>query len=130
MDGWTIATDIATILTGLSAATAAYVWLRTQWRGWQQEKAQTRNRNWHGFIMPEMISEWFVRLVEDPKTVTATVVLNVVGRDGQPDEAMAHSLRETIKADGQLARVPTPAEYDFLIAMRKERGYGKGFPVR
>jgi hypothetical protein len=55
-------------------------------------------------------------------------VLDVVDRNGEPDPGMAHSLREIVKGDGMLARVPTPEEYDFLKAQRKERGYGKGSP--
>jgi hypothetical protein len=51
-------------------------------------------------------------------------------RDGEPDTAMAVSLRQIIQQDEMLARVPTSEEYDFLIAQRKELGYGKGFPVR
>jgi hypothetical protein len=130
MDGWTIGTDIATMLTGLSVLTATIVWTRTQWRDWSQRKAAIAQRNWHGYVMPEGISDWYVRLVEDPKTPTATVILNVVDRDGTPDASRAENLRQTIIGDGMLARVPTPEEYDFLRAQRKERGYGKGFPVR
>jgi hypothetical protein len=29
-----------------------------------------------------------------------------------------------------LSRSPTPAEFDFLKDMRKEGGYGKGYPIR
>jgi hypothetical protein len=130
MDGWTIGADVGGMLTGLSVLTATIVWTRTQWRDRQQRKAATASRNWHGYVMPEGINDWYVRLAEDPKTLTARVVLDVVGRDGEPDAAMAHSLREIVKGDGMLARVPTPEEYDFLIAQRKERGYGKGFTLR
>lgn len=58
------------------------------------------------------------------------MVLNVVDRDGEPNASRAHDLRQAIIGDGMLARVPTPEEYDFLKAQRKECGYGKGFPVR
>jgi hypothetical protein len=130
MDGWTIGADVGGMLTGLSVLTATIVWTRTQWRDRQQRKAATAHRNWHGYVMPEGINDWYVRLAEDPKTLTARVVLDVVGRDGEPDAAMAASMRQIIGQDGMLARAPTPQEYDFLIAQRKERGYGKGFPVR
>ncbi len=81
--------------------------------------------------MPEGINDWFVRVVEDePKTLTARVVLEVVDRDGDPDPAMAHSMRQIAGADGRLARVPSENEWSFLIAQRKERGYGKGAPLR
>jgi len=130
MDGWTIEADVGGMLTGLSVLTATIVWTRTQWRDRQQRKAATAHRNWHGYVMPEGIEDWYVRLVEDPRSPTARVVLDVVDRDGEPDVARAPDLRETVKRDGMLARVPTPEEYDFLKAQRKERGYGKGFPVR
>jgi len=65
--------------------------------------------------MPEGINDWYVRLAEDPKTLAARVVPEVVGKDGEPDAAMAASMRQIIGQDGMLARVPTPEEYDFLI---------------
>jgi len=130
MDGWTIGADVGAMLTGLSVLTATIVWTRSQWRDRQQRKAATALRNWHGSIESGGISDWYVRLAEDPKTMTARVVLDVVDRDGEPDGARAQNLRETVKGDGILARVPTPEEYDFLKAQRKERGYGKGFIVR
>jgi hypothetical protein len=43
---------------------------------------------------------------------------------------MAHGLRETIKLDGMLARVPTEQEFAFLKFLHKELGYGKGQMVR
>ena len=130
MDGWAIGADVAGMLAGLSVLTATIVWTRTQWRDRQHRKAVTANRNWHGYVVPEGINDWYVRLAEDPKSLTARVVLDVVGRDGEPDAAMAASMRQIIQQDGMLARVPTPEEYDFLMAQRKERGYGNGFPVR
>jgi hypothetical protein len=96
----------------------------------REQKAAIAERNWHGYIDTGGISDWPVRLAEDPKEVTATVVLNVVDRDGEPDASRAQDLRQTIIEDGMLARVPTPEEYDFLKTQRKERGYGKGFIVR
>jgi hypothetical protein len=80
--------------------------------------------------MPEGINHWFVRLAEEPKTLSATVVLEVLDREGDPDPAMVHSMRQIAKADGRLARAPTEEEWSFLIAQRKERGYGKVYPVR
>jgi hypothetical protein len=130
MDGWTIGADVGGMLTGLSVLTATIVWTRAQWHDRQQRKAATALRNWHGYIELGGISDWYVRLAEDPPDVTARVVIEVLNRDGEPDGARAHDLRETVKRDGMLARVPTPEEYDFLKAQRKERGYGKGFPVR
>jgi len=57
------------MLTGLSVLTATIVWTRTQWRDRSQRKADTALRNWHGYVMPEGISDWYVRLAEDPREV-------------------------------------------------------------
>ncbi len=130
MDGWTIGSDVATMLTGLSAVTAAATWLTSRYRAWQQEKAQIRARNWHGFIMTTGISDWYARLIDDPKTPTAVVPLEIVDRYGNPDPAMAQGLREIVKQDGMLARVPTQQEYAFLRFLNKELGYGKGILIR
>jgi hypothetical protein len=45
-------------------------------------------------------------------------------------EITALQLTQPAGSNGILARVPTPEEYDFLIALRNERGYGKGSVVR
>jgi hypothetical protein len=124
------AADFATIATGLSALTAAYVWIRKQREERQERRAATRGRNWHAYVMPEGINDWFVRVVEDEsKAPTSRVVLEVVDRDGDPDLAMAHSIRQVAEGDGRLARAPTEDEWSFLIAQRKERGYGDGYPL-
>jgi hypothetical protein len=126
MDWWTVGADIGTMVTGLSAMTAAYVWIRAQVRDWRQQRATRSARNWNGYIEVPGINSWYVRLAEDPREPTARVLFDVVDRDGNPDEGWAQNLRQHILGDGILARVPTPEEYDFLIALRKERGYGKG----
>ena len=77
--------DYATMATGLSALTAAAVWIRGQWREQQARRAAVRNRNWHAYVMPEGINDWFVRVAEQPETLSARVVLEVVDRDGKPD---------------------------------------------
>jgi len=38
-------------------------------------------------------------------------------------------MRQRVVNDGMLARPPTPAEWEFLVHLRKERGYGKGAPI-
>jgi hypothetical protein len=122
--------DIATMATGASALTAAFVWVRGQWQQQTARRAAIRNRNWHAYVMPEGINDWFVRLAEEPDSPTARVVLEVVNGSGDPDDMMAHNMRQIITGDGRLARAPTEEEWSFLIAQRKERGYGKGYPVR
>jgi hypothetical protein len=66
MNGWTIGSDIAMMLTGLSAVTAAATWLTARYRAQRTEKNLTRTRNWNSFIMTNGISDWYVRLVDDP----------------------------------------------------------------
>ena len=126
MDALTAGADIGTMLTGLSAVTAAYVWTRNQLRDWRDQRAAVAARNWHGFIEVGGINSWDVRLAEDPATPTARVVLEVVDRDGNLDANWAQNMRQHVIADKMLARAPTPEEYAFLIALRKDRGYGKG----
>jgi hypothetical protein len=131
MDGWTIGADVGAMLTGLSVLTATIVWTRTQVRDWRVQRAAKSLRNWHGFIMVEGVDTWYVRLAEDPAAPTGQVVLEVLDGDGgQPDGMLAHSMRQRIAGDNMLSRSPTPEEYAFLKDMRKERGYGKGYPVR
>jgi hypothetical protein len=60
------------MLTGLSAVTAAATWLTSRYRAWRQEKNRTRARNRHGFIMTNGIDDWYVRLIDDPQTLTPT----------------------------------------------------------
>ncbi|ACU76141.1 hypothetical protein Caci_7312 [Catenulispora acidiphila DSM 44928] len=126
MSWLTDGSDVATMATGLSAVTAAFVWTNAQLRGWKQERAAMRRRNWHGYIELGMIDTWGVRLVEQPDEPTARVVLEVVTSDGTPDDHMAHTMHQRVKQDGWLSRSPTPTEYEFLKHLYRERGYGKG----
>jgi hypothetical protein len=131
MDLWTTGADVGTMLTGLSAATAAFVWTRSQVREWRQQRAAIQRRSWHGYIDVGGISTWYVRLADDPKTPTARVVLDVVKQDGAPDDLMAYNLRLSIERDGMLSRPPTTQELELLKSLGRERGYGKGgFVVR
>lgn len=92
----------------------------------RQRRRDRRLRTWNGYIDKGMIASWYVCSVEEATTPTARVVLEVRGRDGKPDVNRAYALRQHVKADGMLARVPTPAEYEFLGDLRKHRGYGRG----
>jgi hypothetical protein len=131
MDGWTIGADIATILTGLSVLTATIVWVRKQWGEFRTQQVERRYRNWHGFIMLEAVDTWYVRLAEQPDMPPGRVALDVLQtKDGEPDSQLAQGLRINVQRDGMLSRSPTPAEFDFLKDMRKERGYGKGYLIR
>ena len=131
MDFWTVGPAIATMATGLSALAASTVWLRGQWRTWQAQRAARRLRDWQlGYVHVGMLASFNVRSVDAPNKPTAQVVLEVLdGPDGNPSISRAHELRQWVQADGMLARVPSPAERDFLNALQKVRQKG-GFPVR
>jgi hypothetical protein len=129
MNVFTIGADIGAMIIGVPVVAAGFLWIG-RWRAARkQRKAATELRNWSGYVLLGGISNWYVRLVEDPQTLSSRVVLEVIDRDGKPDPGWASNLRGTVKRDGQLARVPKPEEYDFLKYLHKERGYGKGFPV-
>ena len=121
--------DYATMAAGLSALTAAFVWVQGQWREQRERQAETKVRNWSGYIEPHGISDWFVRVVDDAPMQDAQVTLQVVTADGKPDEQMAGGLLRIVERDGRLASAPTQEQMAFLIALRKER-FGKGYPVR
>jgi len=121
--------DYATMATGLSALSAAYVWIRNQLDVRRARQAETKARNWSGYIEPTGTWDWFVRLIDEPPTPDARVVLQVVQLDGKPDEQMAEGMRRVVMRDGRLASAPTADQMAWLVAMRKER-FGKGYPVR
>jgi hypothetical protein len=126
MDALTAGADIATIATGLSAVTAAYVWIMGPARDRRQQKAAIAERNWRGYINPGGINGWDVRLAEDPDVPTSRVVLEVLGNNA---ENWADNLRQTILRDGKLSRSPTVEEWDFLKYLYRKHGYGKGLPI-
>jgi hypothetical protein len=129
LNGWDIGADIGAMLTGLSAVTAAYVWISGQVHARREHKDAISLRNWHGYIEVGGINTWYARLAEEPKAPTARVVLEVVDQDGNPRENEAHNMRQRIINDGMVARAPTQEEWSFLMDLKKERGYGKGFPM-
>jgi hypothetical protein len=131
MDAMTAGADIGAMLTGLSAVTAAYVWTRSQWNGWRQQRLARNRRTWHGYVALEGVDTWYVRVAADADRQAGQVVLEVLnGEDGTPDEMLAQGMRIVTGRDGMLSRSPTPEEFEFLKDLRKERAYGKGFPVR
>lgn len=130
MDWLTTGADVATMATGLSVVTATIVWVQNQARRWKQERAATRLKNWHGFIAMGQIDTWYVRVAEAPDGPTSRVVLDVINKDGSPNEQLAHTMRQKINADGVLSRSPTPEEFEFLMHLHSEKGYGKGIAIR
>lgn len=123
MDYITEGAALVAAVTGLSGWGA---WARSKWHGRREQTEAIEHRNWHGYIEPGSINEWPVRLLEHPDHPTGRVVLEVVDRDGAPDVNWAHNLRQHIEGDGLIARPPTEGEWEFLKALKKERGYGKG----
>ena len=76
--------------------------------------------------MLEGVDTWYVRLAEDdPGNPSARVVVEVIDPNGQPAPALAVNMRQRADGDGMLSRSPTPEEFDFLKALRKEKGYGR-----
>jgi hypothetical protein len=127
MDLLTDGADIATMLTGISAVTAAFVWTRGQLRDWRQRRAAIQRRNWGGYIDVGGINTWYVRLAEDPGEPTGRVALDVLRTiNGEPDAQLAHGMRLIIEQQGMLSRSPTPEELELLKHLGRERGYGRG----
>lgn len=130
MNWMTAGADLGQMLTGVAAVGAFGLWLWKQAGDWCEQRNAKKLRDWHGYIETTGINSWHVRLAEDPESPTSRVVLDVVKDNGEPDGNWAQNLRQRIQGDGMLARVPTEEEYDFLKALHKDRGYGKGFVVR
>jgi hypothetical protein len=87
-----VGADVGTMVTGLSAITAAAVWTRNERDAWKQSRIIRARRNWHGYIMTGNMTSWYVRSVDrrpddPPGRVTVDVLRE---RYGEPDEQMAH----------------------------------------
>jgi hypothetical protein len=123
--------DIGTMVTGVSAATAAYVWARNQVHGWRDAKASRKYRYWNGFILSEGIITGFIRMVPDPEGPTERVAFDVINPDDQsPNPEMAHTIRTVIGSDGMVSRSPSLEQMDFLNDLRRERfGRVSGFRI-
>lgn len=119
--------DVATMVGSLSVLVAVVVWCQHQRRDWRVRRAERRLRNWHGYIALGGIASWHVRVVETqaPAEPTACVVLEVVDGKGKPAIGRADALRQQVKRDKMLARVPTPTEHQFLGDLQKDHGYGQ-----
>ena len=123
--------EIGVIVAALPAATGAVVWTQRQLERRRDRQAARETRNWSGYIMVPGISTWYVSVVEEPGTAwTERVVLDVVNRDGTPNPEMAHLMRLHARGDGTLSRSPTPAQWDFLKDLQKDRfNRGDGYPI-
>jgi hypothetical protein len=133
MDVGTVMTygaDVGTMLAGVGIFGGAGTWIRKQNRERREARDARQHRTWHGYIPVEGLDTWDVRVIE-PDTPSASVALEVLnGPDGEPSINLAYNMRIVAAREGKLSRPPTNDEYEFLVDLRRERGYGKGDPVR
>ena len=67
----------------------------------------------------------------EPEEASLVVTLEVLtGQNGEPSINLAYNMRIVAARDGVISRSPTTEEYEFLADLRRERGYGKRYPVR
>ncbi len=115
--------DIGTMVTGASAATAAYVWARNQIEARREVKAAREYRYWHAFIPLEGIVTGYIRIVEDPQSPPERVTFDVINTpdDHTPNVPMAQTIRMVLGSDGMVSRSPSPEQMDFLRDLRSKR---------
>jgi hypothetical protein len=125
-----VGAEVGTMATGLSAATAAFVWVRRQLQERREAKAGRAYRCWNGFIIQEGVFTGFVRLITEPNAPPERVTLDVINPDQSPNPNMAHSLRQIIESDGMISRSPSVEQGAFLNDLRRKRfGTRTGYPV-
>ncbi len=129
MAWYDVGAAFATMATGASAVTAAYVWTQGQLAERWQRRDAIRLRTWSGYIDIGGINAWRVRLVEEPTEPTSRVVVEIIDEDGRPRENAAHNMRQFVLKDAMLARVASPADYAYLIEIGKQRRQQGGFPI-
>jgi hypothetical protein len=124
--------EIAVIVAAIPAATGALVWLQRQWDRLRERRSAREIRNWSGYILAPGVATWYVRVIEEPDTKwTERVVLDVVNQDDTPSPQMAHALRLYANGDRTLSRSPTPAQWEFLKDLQKDRfNRGDGYPIQ
>lgn len=125
-------TEIAVIVAALPAATGAFVWTQRQRDRLRERRTARETRNWSGYVSAPGIATWYVKVIRDPDTNwTDRVVLDVLNPDGTPNPGMAHTLRLHADGDGMLSRSPTPAQWEFLKDLEKDRfNRGDGYPIQ
>jgi hypothetical protein len=125
-------TEIAVIVAAMPAATGAVVWTLRQRDRLRERRTARETRNWSGYVITPGIATWYVKVIKDPDTKwTERVVLDVVNPDGTPSPEMAHALRLYADGDGTLGRSPTPAQWEFLKDLQKDRfNRGDGYPIQ
>lgn len=123
--------DIGTMLTGASATTATYLWVRTRIREWRSDRDARKQRNWNGYIIREAIPTWNLRLVDNEETgLAGRVTFDVINPDGSPNLEMARALKLYVRDKGSLTRPPSVEQWAFLQDLRLQRfGAPKGYPL-
>jgi len=118
----TDAAEIAGIIGGGATAVAAITWIGIRLNRWRAAaNAKKDLRNW-GFIDPSGIGTWYVRCHPIDPECPSQVVLDVCdSREGDLSPMLAQAIRISVSNDGTLSRSPTPAEWEFLTDLRKER---------
>ena len=122
--------DVGTMVTGASAATAAYVWARNQIEARRERKALREYRYWNAFITLEGILTGYVRIIQEPSDPPERVTFDVINPDGSTNPQMAYGIRQAIESDGMVSRSPSPAQMDFLKDLRGNRwNRSGGYPI-
>ena len=85
--------DLGTMLTGVGVLGGVAVWTRGQVLSWRDRREARAYRTWHGYIMQGSVESWDVRLAERPDGVSGRVVLEVLGKDGEPSGNLANNMR-------------------------------------
>lgn len=73
----------------------------------------------------------FVRLVPDADAPPQRVPVDDIDRDGTPNEAMAHGLKQIVQGDGMISRSPSIEQQAFLEDLRQNRfsSPNGGYPI-
>jgi hypothetical protein len=122
--------DAATMATGVSALSAATVWIGRQLQDWRARRRARQARNWDAYLDMTGVYDWFVQVVDQPTSADATVVVRVLRPDGSADTQMAEAMRRVVQRDGRLAAVPTPEQFQFLLDQRAWGRRRRGKPWR
>ena len=124
--------EIAVIIAAVPAITGSFVWLRSQRDRIRERRADRETRNWNGYVSLPGVATCYVKVIEDPDAKwNERVILDVVDPDGTPNPSMAPALRLCTNGDGTLSRSPSPAQWEFLKDLQKDRfNRGDGYPIQ
>jgi hypothetical protein len=126
----TYGADVGTMLAGVGIFGGAGTWIRKQQRERRDARDARQHRTWHGYIPVEGLDTWDVRVIASEEAAALVTLEVLSGPEGEPSINLAYNMRTVADRDGKLSRSPTTEEYEFLVDLRRQRGYGKGDPVR